>query len=501
MVSRDVPARCEPVELPDAIPTTCDPVALCSGWRRTVTAQQSQLIIRCLLTLLVSAVELCVFSSGVAAGEPRVAAVIALDGSVGPGAAGYVVRSLREAQRQEAGAVVLQLDTPGGLDSAMRDIIRAILASPVPVLAYVAPSGARAASAGTYIVYAAALAAMAPSTNLGAATPVSLFGPTPLPRPETAPAGEGRKADHSAADNSPSALLTKVTNDAAAYIRGLATLHGHNADWAEKAVREAVSLPYDAALAQRVIDLIASDLPDLLAKADGRTVIVQNRPRQLATAGLKVVYLEPTWRDQLLGLLTDPSVVYLLLLAGVFGIAFEFSHPGVFAPGVIGTICLLVGGYGLNLLPIDYTGLALTLLGIGLMSAEAFVPAFGAFVLGGAAAFAIGSVMMFDMPGARISLSVVLGGTLASAALFGVVLTLLLRARRRPVVTGATALTGLSGSVIGWNGTEGEVLVQGERWRARAGGPVQAGETVRVVSRDGLTLFVEPMRTPPHPTT
>ncbi|MBV8398716.1 MAG: hypothetical protein JOZ17_08240 [Acetobacteraceae bacterium] len=241
------------------------------GWRRTATAEQSQLIIRCLLALLVSAGELCVFWSGVSAEEPRVAAVIALDGSVGPGTAGYVVRSLSEAQRLEAGAAVLQLDTPGGLDSAMREIIRAILASPVPVLAYVAPSGARAASAGTYIVYAAALAAMAPGTNLGAATPVSLFGPTPLPRPEKAPAGEGRKADHFGTDDSPSALLTKVTNDAAAYMRGLATLHGRNAEWAEKAVREAVSLPYDAALAQHVIDLVASDLPDLLAKADGAT--------------------------------------------------------------------------------------------------------------------------------------------------------------------------------------------------------------------------------------
>jgi membrane-bound serine protease (ClpP class) len=443
-------------------------------------------------------VEVSVVRSGVAAREPRIAAVIALEGAVGPGTAGYIVRCLSEAQRRGAWAVVLQVDTPGGLDSAMRDIIRAMLASPVPVLAYVAPSGARAASAGTYIVYGAALAAMAPGTDLGAATPVSLFGPTPLPRH---PAGGDRNADHSVTDDSPSALLTKVTNDAAAYIRGLATLHGRNAEWAEKAVREAVSLPYDAALDQHVIDLVASDLPDLLAKADGRTVIVQNRPKQLATAGLKLVHLEPTWRDQLLGLLTDPSVIYLLLLAGVFGIAFEFSHPGVFAPGVIGTICLLIGGYGLNLLPIDYTGLALTLLGIGLMSAEAFVPAFGAFVLGGATAFAIGSLMMFDMPGARIPLSVVVGGTLASAALFGVLLTVLLRARRRPVVTGAVALAGLSGSVIGWNGAEGEVSVQGERWRARAGGPLQAGDTVRVVARRGLTLFVEPTRTPHHPTT
>ncbi len=458
-------------------------------------AEQAQLAIRWLLALLASAVGLCTLLCGIAAGEPRVAVVIALDGAVGPGTAGYVVRSLSEAQQQHAVAAVLQVDTPGGLDSAMRDIIRAMLASSVPVLVYVAPSGARAASAGTYILYAAALAAMAPGTNLGAATPVSLFGSTPLPRPETTP-GEGNKNGHSAAAEPSDALLAKATNDAVAYIRGLAALHGRNADWAEKAVREAVSLPYDAAFDQHVIDLVASDLPDLLAKADGRTVIVQGRPRQLAVAGLEIVHIQPTWRDHLLGLLTDPSIVYLLLLAGIFGLAFEFSHPGVFAPGVIGTICLLVGGYGLNLLPIDYTGLALMLLGLGLMSAEAFVPAFGAFVLGGAAAFAIGSLMLFNTPGARLPISVVVVGTLASAALFGVVLTLLLRARRRAVVSGAVALIGLPGRVIDGSSGEGAVLVQGERWRARAAHPLRAGETVRVVARHGLTLFVEAASTP-----
>jgi membrane-bound serine protease (ClpP class) len=373
----------------------------------------------------------------------------------------------------------------------MRDIIRAILASPAPVLAYVAPGGARAASAGTYILYAAALAAMAPGTNLGAATPVSLFGPTPLPGPETAPPGDGTKTDHLAAGTSRDALLTKVTNDAAAYIRSLAVLHGRNADWAEKAVREAVSLPYDAALDQHVIDLVANDVPDLLAKADGRTVIVQGKPVRLATLALEIVRIEPSWRDRLLELLSDPSIVYVLLLAGVFGVAFELSHPGVFAPGVVGLICLLVGGYGLNLLSVDYVGLALTLLGLGLMAAEAFVPSFGAFVLGGAAAFAIGSLMMFETPGAGLPLWLIVIATMISAALLAVVLTLLLRIRRRPVVTGAATLNGLTGRVVLWTGTEGEVMVQGERWRARAARPLQLGQTVRVAGRQGLTLWVD----------
>jgi membrane-bound serine protease (ClpP class) len=281
-----------------------------------------------------------------------------------------------------------------------------------------------------------------------------------------------------------------------AYIRALAVLHGRNADWAEKAVREAVSLSYDAALEQHVIDLVAADVADLLAKADGRSAIVQGKPARLATQGAEIARIEPGWRDRLLGLLTDPSIVYLLLLAGVAGIAFELSHPGVFAPGVLGTICLLLGGYGINLLAVSYAGLALALFGLGLMIAEAFVPAFGAFVLGGAASFAIGSLMMFDAPGLRLPPGVIAGATLASAALFGVVLTLLLRARRRPAVTGTAALIGLSGQTIGWTGMEGEILVQGERWHARAAHQLQPGQAVRIVGRRGLTLLVEQARAP-----
>jgi membrane-bound serine protease (ClpP class) len=422
----------------------------------------------------------------------RTAVVITLDGAVGPGSAAYVVRNINEAPRQDAAIIVLRMDTPGGLDTAMREIIRAMLASPVPIIGYVAPGGARAASAGTYLLYAAGLAAMAPATNLGAATPVSMFADTPLTGSAPTPGNDTKNAD---ADKPKTrdAELVKITNDAVAYIRGLATLHGRNADWAEKAVREAVSLSYDAALEQHVIDLVADDVPDLLAKANGRTVLAGGKKMQLDTANLEIVEVGPNLRDKLLALVSDPSIVYLLLLAGLFGLAFELSHPGIYAPGAIGAISLLLGAYGLELLPIDYAGLALVFLGVGLMAAEAFVPSFGAFVLGGAASFVIGSLLMFEAPGIHLPLALIAGATLVAAILFGVVLALLIRARRRPLVTGGAALMGSPGrAIIGWIGTEVEVVVWGERWRARAKAPLHSGQPIRVIGREGLTLLVEP---------
>ena len=438
--------------------------------------------------LALALVLLCLTAQSARPAPPGAAMVIALDGPIGPASAAYVERSLAAAEQQGAAVAVLRLDTPGGLDSAMRDIIRAMLASPVPVLAYVAPSGARAASAGTYILYASALAAMAPGTNLGAATPVSMFGETPLPG--TPPSGNGTagRDDHAGQP----AELVKVTNDAAAYIRGLATMHGRNADWAERAVREAVSLSYEAALREHVVDVVASNVADLLAQADGRTVLVAGRSAQLATRGLQIREVAPDWRDRLLATLTNPAIVYLLLLAGLAGVAFELSHPGIFAPGVIGTICLLLGGYGLNLLPIDYAGVALALFGLALMTSEAFVPAFGAFVVGGGAAFLLGSLMMFDNPGFQPPLSLIGTATATCMGLFGVILAALLRARRRPVVTGDAAMTGAIGHALAWSGHEGEVLVHGERWRARSEVPLQTGDAIKVRRRDGLVLQVRP---------
>ncbi len=419
------------------------------------------------------------------AAAPR-AYVLDLKGAVGPVSADYIVRGLERASEEHAAVVVLRMDTPGGLDSAMRDIIRAILASPVPVVGYVSPGGARAASAGTYILYACQVAAMAPGTNLGAATPVSLFGGFSPPKPD---ASQKAQPDQI---RPPDAEAAKVTNDAVAYIRGLAKLRGRNADWAEQAIRQAASLPVDEALKLNVIDLVADNLPQLLEKLNGRTVQVGGAARTLDLTGVKVVRLEPDLRTRLLATITDPNVAFILLLVGVWGLVFEFSHPGIFAPGVIGSICLLLGLLALSIIPVNLAGLGLTLLGLGLMASEAFVPSFGALGIGGVIAFALGAMMTFDAPGYRLAWPVVAGATAVSVVLLMLVLGMLVRTRRLPPSTGEATLTHARGEVIAWSGSEGEVRVSGERWRARAQTPLTVGTSVRIVGRDGLTLDVEP---------
>src|SRR6266851_2614728 len=433
--------------------------------------------------------------TGVAAAEQAI--VIDIDGAIGPAVSEHVVRELRT-PRSGARIVVLRMNTPGGLDTSMREIIRAILSSPVPVAAYVAPSGARAASAGTYITYASAIAAMAPGTNLGAATPIQLGGMPRLPggAPDQ-PAGQKGKEKGSEGNSAAEPADTetrKAVNDAVAYIRGLAELNDRNADWAAEAVRTAVSLPASEALKLNVIDVIADDVPDLLRKIDGRSVKVAGKPQTLATADLEIVTAVPDWRTELLAVITDPNVAFILLLIGTYGLIFEFLNPGAVAPGLIGAISLLVALYALNLLPINYAGAALVLLGIGLMVAEAHIGSFGVIGVGGIAAFVIGAIMMFPpgAPGFAPSLSVVAGATALTAALFLLVLTMLLRSRRRPVVTGKEGLLGAEGEAVAWDGEEGRVRVHGEIWRARARGPLQPGTRVKVVNREGLVLVVEP---------
>ena len=429
--------------------------------------------------------------------EPAVAAkavVLQIDGAIGPAVADYIVRELRGISQADTRVVVLRMNTPGGLDTSMREIIRAILSSPVPVAAYVAPSGARAASAGTYITYASAIAAMAPGTNLGAATPIQLGGTPRLPggAPQQKDKEKGSGGDTSA--SGPADTETrKAINDAVAYIRGLAELNGHNADWAAEAVRTAVSLPASEALKLNVIDVIADDVPDLLRKLDGRTVKVAGKPQTLATADLEIVTAAPDWRTELLAVITDPNVAFILLLIGTYGLIFEFLNPGAVAPGLIGAISLLVALYALNLLPINYAGAALVMLGIGLMVAEAHIGSFGVIGVGGIVAFVIGAIMMFPpgAPGFALSLSVVAGATAVTAALFLLVLTMLLRSRRRPVVTGKEGLLGAEGEAVAWDGEEGRVRVRGEIWRARAQRPLQPGARVKVVNREGLVLVVE----------
>jgi membrane-bound serine protease (ClpP class) len=424
-----------------------------------------------------------------AAPEARHAIVLDITGAIGPAVADYVVRGIRSARTSDAGVVILRMNTPGGLDSSMREIIAAILASPVPVVTYVAPNGARAASAGTYIAYASSVAAMAPGTNLGSATPVQLSGPSFLPGGEKDQGKEKEKAAESG-----DAMTHKMVNDAAAYIHSLAEIHGRNVEWAEDAVRKAANLPASDALKLHVIDLIASDIPDLLRQIDGRSVWVAGKTERLATAGLDIVAVPPDWRTELLAIITNPNVAFILMMLGVYGLLFEFMNPGAVAPGVIGGMCLLVALYALNLLPVNYAGAALVLLGIALMAVEVHIGSLGLIGIAGVAAFVIGAIFMFPGggPGPALSIPVVLGLAFATLVFFGVVLGLVLRSHRRAVVTGPEALPGAAGEVVSWDGTEGRVRVFSEIWRARAAGPLAAGDRVKVIDRDGLTVVVEP---------
>lgn len=419
------------------------------------------------------------------------AVVLDVNGVIGPAMADYIVREIKAAAPADTGLVVLRMNTPGGLDTSMRQIVSAILASPVPVATYVAPSGARAASAGTYIAYASAVAAMAPGTNIGAATPVQLGGGSFLPGgSEQKPQGKDRTTSAATADTE----TRKITNDAIAYIRSLATLNNRNADWAADAVRSAASVPATEALSLHVIDAVATDVPDLLRQIDGKTETVNGKPTRLVTADLSVVDVPQDWRTELLGLITNPDVAFILMLIGIYGLILEFFNPGAVAPGLIGTISLLVALYALAFIPINYAGVALVIVGIGLMLAEVHIGAFGTLGVGGIAAFVIGALLMFPARGAGFSLSwgVVIGAALGSAALILLALATLLRSRKRPVVTGSEALIGAEGEAVSWDGAEGRVRVQGEIWRARADAPLAAGKRVKIVGRDGLALRVEP---------
>ncbi len=439
----------------------------------------------------------------VAAAAP-VVVVLNVDGAISPGTADYVVRGLNSAADEQAQLVVLKMDTPGGLDTSMRQIIKQIIASPVPVAAYVAPDGARAASAGTYILYASHVAAMAPATNLGAATPV-MMGIGGLP-------GSGDQAqkdnkddgDSAGAKSKPaaaplSAMEHKMVNNASAYIRSLAQMRGRNVEWAEQAVRQAMSLSAAEALQQKVIEVVATDIPDLLRQLDGRKVNVLGVERTLSVTGAQVVTLQPDWRSRVLSAIADPSIAYLLMLAGVFGIFFEFSNPGFVLPGVAGAISLLLALFAFQVLPINYVGLVLILLGIAFMTAEAFMPSFGVLGIGGIVAFVIGSVMLVntDISGYGVPWSVIVPVALVSALFIFLVVGMALKARRRPVVSGREEMCGSTGEVLeDFDGKDGWARVHGERWRIRSRQPLLKGQRISVVHMDGLILDVEPQAIP-----
>ncbi|WP_238475327.1 NfeD family protein [Sphingomonas cavernae] len=436
------------------------------------------------------AVVFCVPAAGQPRGGPAI--VLHLDGVIGPASADYLARALGRAAERKAPLVIVRMDTPGGLDTSMRAMIRDILASPVPVVIYVSPSGARAASAGAFLLYASHVAAMAPGTNVGAATPVQIGGvPTPGEE-QPKPAADDKAKDK--ASTSRSAMDAKAINDAAAYIRSLAELRGRNADWAEKAVREAASLSASAALRERVIDIEAKSVQDLLAQLHGRTVSAAGNTVTLATHGLGIEEVRPDWRTELLSAITNPNVALILMMVGIYGLIFEFMNPGFFAPGTIGAICLLTGLYALAALPVNFAGLALIALGIGLLIAEMYVASFGTLGLGGVVAIALGATILIDtdVPGFRISWSSIAAITVASLLFVLLVARLALLSRGARVVSGREEMVGVRGVVDDWKGGEGHVFAHGERWRASGTARLGKGQGVRVTSLDGLTLHVEP---------
>ena len=417
--------------------------------------------------------------------------VLQVHDAIGPASADFIVRGIARAAAAGAPLLVIELDTPGGLDTSMRQIVQAILASPVPVAVHVSPEGARAASAGTYILYAAHIAAMAPATTLGAATPVAIGMPGAERKP---PAATGSPASAPPLDDP---MNAKQVHDASAFIRGLAQQRGRNAEWAERAVREAVSLTASEALATNVVDVVANDVQDLLAQIDGRRVKLHGGELTLATRGLPVQAVLPDWRQRLLSVIANPSFALILMMIGIYGLIFEFSSPGFGLPGTVGAICLLLALFALQLLPVNYAGLGLIVLGIALLAAELLSPSFGVLGVGGVVAFVAGGLLLFDrdVPGFGVPLALILALAASSAAVVLIGGGMALRARRRPVVSGREEMVGAAGRVL----TVGETSwaeVHGERWRIDSREPLRPGQAIRVLAIDGLTLQVRPDESP-----
>ncbi len=423
------------------------------------------------------------------AGRSRTAVFIEIKDAIGPATREFFERALEQAEEERAELLILQLDTPGGLSDSMRDMIQAILSSTVPVVTYVAPPGARAASAGTFILYASHVAAMAPATNLGAATPVPIGGSPPDTRREDG------KGDDAGAAGAATRMDRKAINDSVAYIRSIAELRGRDTEFAEAAVTTAASLTANAALERGVIDLVADNLPELMRALNGREVSLPGGRRLLETQDLTLEHVEMGWRTSLLAVLTNPLVAYGLLIIGIYGLIFEGYNPGAVLPGVVGGVCLLLGLYALQVLSVNIAGLALVMLGVAMMIAEFFVPSFGALGIGGLAAFVIGSIVLMDTdaPGAIVNRGLVGGiAVFAGAAILGTI-WLAMRSRRRPVVTGAEQLINATAEALVDFTSTGTVRILGETWNAVTSAPVRRGQRVRVDRVEGLTLHVSPL--------
>jgi membrane-bound serine protease (ClpP class) len=436
----------------------------------------------------------------------RFAIMLDVEGPIGPATMAFVVDTLEAAATQPAELVIIRMDTPGGLDASTRDIIKSILNSPVPVATFVTPEGARAASAGTYILYASHIAAMSPATHLGAATPVAIAPGNSAPPGEEPPPQSGESEDLSAGEpgeNSPlpspgSAMERKAINDSVAYLRGLAARRGRNADWAEKAVREAASITAAEALELGVIDLVAQNLDDLLEQINGKTVDVQGRERILDTGSLRIETMEPDWKSELLAVITSPTIAYVLLLIGIYGLILEGYHPGAIVPGVVGAICLLVALYAFQMLPVNYAGFALIVLGIILMIGEVMAPSFGALGIGGVIAMVIGSIILIDtdVPGFAVSRPLIGAIALTSSLGLMAIIGFAVRARQRPVVSGREEMLGAMGTALLDFERRGQVFVHGERWSAVSSAALREGEAIVVTGIDGLTLEVRPASGP-----
>lgn len=396
--------------------------------------------------------------------------LIELDSAITPVTVRLLITAVERAQAEGAQALIVQLNTPGGLERSMRSMVQTILGSPIPIIVYVAPTGARAASAGVFITMAAHVAAMAPATNIGAAHPVAIGG------------GMDKETSK------------KVENDAAAFARTIATQRGRNSEWAEKAVRASVSATEREAVKLKVVDLLAESVPDLLAKVNGRTVKTSKGQVTLATTDAPVKVIEVRFRDRFLAVITDPNVAYLLMMAGMLGIFFELSNPGAILPGVIGGICLILAFFAFQSLPVNWAGLLLILFGVVLLIAEIKVVSHGVLAIGGVVSMLLGSLMLYDAPettGIRLSWYVVIPTVGTTAALVFFAVTMGIRALYRPSVTGEAAMVGRLGVTRSALEPDGRVLIDGELWRAVSpAGRIEAGEPVLVTAIDGLTLKV-----------